>query len=178
MLTAMPPIRRYLCIVVILTISAFSSAQSAELGIIGDGLFTQPSTGGLGGRFAFKVIPGVALEAEATRYFHSETYKDVFGNSLYNTGYQFLAGPSLRLPIPVLQIFGTIKGGVFRSTPHAENPAVSVPPRITSGVVYVGGVAEFGSGVGVRFDVGDEIFISSSLRRNNARLTGGIVFHF
>lgn len=174
----MGPFRRYFVIAVILTISAFSFAQNTELGIIGEGLFTQPSTGGVGGRFAFKVLPGVALEAEAIRYFHSESYKDALGNSFYNTGYQFLAGPSFRLPIPVLQIFGTVKGGLFRSTPNTENPTVSVPSRITSGVLYIGGGAEFGSGVGLRFDVGDEIFASSSLRRNNARLTGGIVFHF
>jgi len=153
-----------------------SAAQNAEVSIFAEGLFSQHPTGGLGGRLGFRMLQSVDLEGEVVREFHSETFSTAPGQTFFTNGYQFLAGPRLRLP--VLHLFATGKAGVLRSTTHPEDASVPSSPAVTSAAVYIGGGTEIGESVGLRLEAGDELLLKSGLQRSNVRVSGGVFVRF
>jgi hypothetical protein len=163
-----------LCCFAFLTPGTF--AQNSELTVFGEGLFLQHGTGGLGARASFEMIPGLDLEGEFAREFHSETFFSAPGQKSYNTGFTVLGGPRLRLPLA--HLFATAKGGLLRTTEHPEDPAQPAFPSINSGAAYVGGGTEIGDLVGLRVDAGDMLLFKTGSRRNNLRVTAGVFFRF
>jgi len=152
------------------------AAQNSELTIFGEGLLLQHGTGGLGARGGFEVIPGLDIEGEFAREFHSESFFVAPGQKAYNTGFTLLGGPRFRLP--VAHLFVTAKGGLLRSTEHPEDTSQPSLPATNSGAAYVGGGTEIGDLIGLRIDLGDMMLFKTGLRRNNLRFTGGVFFRF
>lgn len=152
------------------------AAQNSELTIFGEGLLLPHGTGGLGARYGYELFPGLDLEGEFAREFHSETFFVAPGQKAYNTSYTLLGGPRFRLP--VAHLFITTKGGLLRSTEHPEDTSQPSLPSSNSGAAYFGGGTEIGDLIGLRIDVGDMMLFNSGLRRNNLRFTGGVFFRF
>ena len=161
-----------------LCFSNAATAQNTQITVFGEGVFTPQSTGGLGGRIGYRVVPAVDLEGEFSWNFHSEAVTVSTGQKFYNTGYNFLGGARLRLPVPFVHLFAAAKGGFLHSTTHPEDETQPSLPSITSTAAYFGGGTEIGGSYGLRFDAGDLLLFKSDLRRNNLRITGGIFFRF
>jgi hypothetical protein len=143
---------------------------------------------GVGGRIGFNVHPHVALEAEGSYDFERST-NTTFGG-LTNpvrtnfrathvlVGPQFTAGGK-----GPFRIYGVLKGGFVRFgiTPGPVTFG-TVPTRLSNtdlnGVFYPGvGVEAFAGILGLRAEVGDEIYFDNG-GNNNLKVTVGPVIRF
>lgn len=70
-----------------------ASAQSIQLGLFGEGLFTQHKIGGIGRRVTFRAVRSSVIEGEAARYFHSQAFFNGSGRRQYKSGYSVSVGP-------------------------------------------------------------------------------------
>jgi hypothetical protein len=149
---------------------------------------------GVGARVSFRVFPMVQLEAESTYNFESafsQGFNDANGTlSLSRTHVRSLDGlfgPKIYIPMGRFRIFATAKGGFINFNLN-NNPAVTVDTVASTfkglngsnvfGVFYPGGGVEtFWGPIGLRVDVGDEIFYNNG-GHNNLRVALGPVIRF
>jgi hypothetical protein len=189
---------------IVAIIPAIATAQSrfgenhVEVGAFADYLrFSQVKPDinfvGLGGRIAFNVHPNVQLEAEMAYDFY-RNYTSSFNNGA-TTSFQTtrlrpltgLFGPKFQAGTSgPIRVFVTGKVGFinFSSTNGPAsggsfvNSVNNVPYGNTHLALYPGGGLEgFAGPIGLRFEVGDEIFVDNGTR-NNLRVTFGPTFRF
>jgi Outer membrane protein beta-barrel domain len=174
-----------------------ASAQNhVELGVYGDYFRlsqTNTNMAGLGGRLGFTVTSPLSFEAEMS-YDFEQAFTEGFTNSGTGTittatsNVQLLYGlfgPKIESHGPV-RVFLTVKGGfihfnlgkvpgTFASfTSSVEN----LRENNVSGTLYPGGGLETSIGpIGLRLDVGDDIYFNSGAH-HNLRLAFGPVIRF
>lgn len=168
-----------------------------QVGIYGDYVrLSQTSTNmaGLGGRFAVNANRVLALEAEMS-YDFEQAFTEGFTNTatgsvtLQRTNLRLLQGlfgPKLQTPRGPLRAFLTVKGGFinFRLDPRPGTFATfassveNLRSNDVSGVLYPGGGFEAHLGpLGLRLDVGDEIYFNNGAH-HNLRVSFGPMIRF
>ncbi len=168
-----------------------------QVGIYGDYVrLSQTSTNmaGLGGRFAVNANRVLALEAEMS-YDFEQAFTEGFTNTatgsvtLQRTNLRLLQGlfgPKLQTPRGPLRAFLTVKGGFinFRLDPRPATFATfassveNLRSNDVSGVLYPGGGLEAHLGpLGLRLDVGDEIYFNNGAH-HNLRVSFGPMIRF
>lgn len=173
-----------------------ASAQHAEAGAFGDYMHlsqTDTNMVGLGGRLGFNVVPAVQFEAEMS-YDFDQTFTEGFTNSTGGTVgtsnsnlkvLKGLIGPKLQTRGPV-KVFFTVKGGFinFRFNPEPgsfsgfTSAVQSLRDDNVDAMLYPGLGLEASLGpVGLRLDVGDDIYFADHARHNFA-VQFGPVIHF
>jgi len=145
---------------------------------------------GLGGRAAFNVHPDVQIEAEMA-YDFNRNYTSTFSNGIttqnvttrFRTLHGFF-GPKFQTGSGPVRIFVTGKAGFdnFSVTSQNATAGFSNTVGLTSGrtdfAIYPGGGIEaFAGSIGVRAEVGDDIFFDNGAH-NNLRVTLGPQFRF
>jgi hypothetical protein len=144
---------------------------------------TNTNFAGAGGRFGVNVTGHVQIEAEMSYDFNrvfTETYSDTSGTvSTFRSNIRILDGlfgPKVQTRGPV-RLFATVKGGFIN---FRFDPVPSVVSGFTSsvedlrdnnvdGVLYPGGGVEgFFGPIGLRLDVGDEIYFNNGAHSNLA----------
>jgi hypothetical protein len=173
-----------------------SVSAQVSVGAYGDYLHvsqTDTNMAGLGGRLGVNVFPGTSFEAQMS-YDFDQTFREGFtstsGGSLTfaNSDMKVLTGlfgPKIQTRGRV-KIFLTLKGGFIH---FAFNPAPGSLSGFTStvsdlrtsnvkGMLYPGGGLEADLGpVGLRLDVGDDIYFANGAHHNLA-VQFGPVIHF
>lgn len=157
---------------------ALFAQDHGEFGVFAD--YTRLGTGGgdalnyvgVGARLGFNVHPNLAFEAEGS-YDPNKSYAvqngtgGVFGT--YNANLHIanaMFGPKLQFGTGAFRAFLTVKGGLI--TFRGGNPSFigtvnAIPTGETDAVLYPGGGLEAYAGpIGVRLDVGDEIYFAGS----------------
>jgi len=143
---------------------------------------------GVGGRVGLNVHPNVALEVEGAYDFTRTA--NITVNSLTNpirTNFRathFLVGPKFQLgKSSAWRLYAVLKGGFVRFgvTPGAVTFG-NFPTVLTNtdlnGVIYPGaGVEAFAGILGVRAEIGDEIYFDNGAN-NNLKVTIGPVIRF
>ena len=168
----------------------------AEVGIFaeyfrfGDPNPTTSNYIGLGGRAAFNVRPSVQIEAEMG-YDFERNYTNTFRNGVTTADVQSrlrtlhgLFGPKFQTGSGPLRIFVTGKVGFENFTvtnlgaPTGFASAVGLGSNATYFALYPGGGIEaFAGPIGVRAEIGDNIFFNNGMH-NNMRVTFGPQFRF
>lgn len=175
--------------------SAQSSEDHVEIGVFADYLrfnATDPNINfvGLGGRAAFNVHSNIQLEAEMAYDFRRDftsTFSNGFTTTLVRTHLRPLTGlfgPKFQTSGPV-RAFVTGKVGFvnFSTTNSGALPGFTDSlGGITNGdtkfALYPGGGVEgFLGPIGLRLEVGDEIYFANGAQ-NNLRVTFGPSFRF
>jgi hypothetical protein len=186
-----------LAAVMIITPQAFaqykSSSDHVEVGVFGE-LFrvnqTETNLAGLGARVSFNIAPILQIEAETSYDFDQIfTETDRTGAFLQRTNFRAvhgLVGPKLQTNRGPVRLFVTAKGGAvgfhFDPGPATIGEFGSTVQNLRSqnvnAVFYPGGGAEaFWGPIGLRFDIGDEIYFNNGAR-NNLRVTFGPSIRF
>jgi hypothetical protein len=156
---------------------------------------TKTNFAGLGGRLSFTAYRGIKLEGEMS-YDFNQVFTEGFTNTSTGTvnlqrsnlrALHGLFGPKIELGRRgIIHPFITVKGGFtnfrFDSRPATFNTFASSVGNLRSqdltGVFYPGGGLEGHLGpVGLRLDVGDEIYFSSGTH-NNLRVAFGPYIRF
>lgn len=157
---------------------ALFAQNHGEFGVFAD--YTRLATGGgdalnyvgVGARVGFNVHPNLAFEAEGSydpnkSYAYQNGTGGVFGT--YNANLHIanaMFGPKVQFGTGALRAFVTVKGGLL--TFRGGNPSFigtvnAIPTGETDAVLYPGGGLEAYAGpIGVRLDVGDEIYFAGS----------------
>ena len=157
---------------------ALFAQNHGEFGVFAD--YTRLGTGGgdalnyvgVGARLGFNVHPNLAFEAEGSydpnrSYAYQSGTGGVFGT--YNANLHIanaMFGPKLQFGTGAFRAFVTVKGGLI--TFRGGNPSFigtvnAIPGGSTDAVLYPGGGLEAYAGpIGVRLDVGDEIYFAGS----------------
>lgn len=157
---------------------ALFAQDHGEFGVFAD--YTRLGTGGgsalnyvgVGARVGFNVHPNLAFEAEGSydpnkSYAYQNGTGGVFGT--YNANLHIanaMFGPKLQFGTGAFRAFLTVKGGLL--TFRGGNPSFigtvnAIPTGETDAVLYPGGGLEAYAGpIGVRLDVGDEIYFAGS----------------
>jgi hypothetical protein len=174
----------------------FASAQEhGQIGVYGD-YFHMPQTHsnfvGLGGRLSVNTGRALQWEAEMSYDFQqsfTETFSNGVTTSFQNTDFRILHGlfgPKLQTTRGPVRVFLTAKGGFinFRFDPRGASFstfASSVEGLRTndvSGVFYPGGGIEGHLGpIGLRLDVGDEMYFNGPTH-HNLRVSFGPIIRF
>jgi len=145
---------------------------------------------GLGGRVAFAIRPSVQLEAEMA-YDFKRSYSNTFTNGvtteLVNTQFRTLHGffgPKLQTGSGPFRLFVTGKVGFDNFSINNQNATtgfvntVGLTNGTTSFAVYPGGGFEaFAGPIGVRAEIGDDIYFNGGAH-NNLRVTFGPQLRF
>lgn len=171
------------------TPSAFaqSSLSHVELGVFAHYLRLNPPDAnfiGVGGRLGVNITTNFQLEAEM-----SYDFNRVFTENFSNTGgvvstsrsnirvLHGLFGPKLQTGSGPVRLFGTLKGGFinFRFDPVSAvdsgfvSSVEGLRDKNVDGVFYPGGGLEaFLGPIGLRLDVGDEIYFNNGAHNNLA----------
>jgi hypothetical protein len=170
--------------------------EHVQIGAFGS-YFRSPQThtnfGGLGGRFGFNVAGPLQLEAEMS-YDFSQVFTEGFSSPASGSVtfvpsnlrvLHGLFGPKIQTRGPV-RLFATLKGGFtnyrFDSRPAGFTTFTSSVEGLrtdnVNGVLYPGVGAEAHLGpLGLRFDVGDEIYFNSGAH-HGVRVTFGPILRF
>jgi len=170
----------------LLLVAFLAPAASAQvtLGVYGDYTrLAQTSTNmaGVGVRVGGKIFPFTSLEGQLTYDFDqafSENYSNSSGGvSVYNSNFKILKGlfgPTFETPGPV-KFFVTAKGGfvdfMFNSNPNVAagltSSIASLRANNVDAMFYPGGglIAYLGP-VGLRLDVGDDMYFQSGAHNN------------
>ena len=131
----------------------------------------------------------VQLEAEAAYDFQQNVNSSFFSNNgvtgvvITNATLHMihgLFGPQLQIGTGAFRVYGTVKGGLINFSTNASFPRqVSlIRDGDTDAVFYPGGGVEIYAGsVGIRAEVGDEIWFSNGAN-HNLRITVGPQFRF
>lgn len=144
---------------------------------------TKSNFAGLGGRFGISVLPHTKLEAEMSYDFNqvfTEGFTNTSGGSVtfQNTGVRALHGlfgPKVELGHSAMRPFVELKGGFvnyqFDSTPASVSTFISsvenLRSRDVNGVLMPGAGLEGRLGpVGIRMDVGDEMYFNHGTHHN------------
>jgi hypothetical protein len=174
--------------------AAFAQSQ-AEIGAYADYFhLSQTSTNlaGLGGRFSLNPYPHIGLEAEMS-YDFEQAFTEGFTNgtgtiTTRRTNIRLLHGlfgPKVHTGGPI-QLFATVKGGFinFRLDPRPAtfgtfaSSVQNLRANTVSGVLYPGAGLEGHMGpLGLRLDVGDEIYLNGGAH-HDLRVTFGPIIHF
>lgn len=172
----------------LLLLAFWASAASAQvtLGVYGDYTrLAETSTNmtGLGARVGVKVFPLTSIEAQMT-YDFDQAFTENFTNttggvSVYNSNVKILKGlfgPTFATPGPV-KFFVTAKGGfidfMFNSNPNLGSGFTSGISNLRAnnlhGMFYPGGglMAYIGP-VGLRLEVGDDMYFANGEHNNLA----------
>lgn len=145
---------------------------------------------GLGGRAAFNVRPSVQLEAEMG-YDFERNYTNTFSNGVTTANVTSrlrtlhgLFGPKFQTGSGPFRVFVTGKVGFENFTvtnqgvPTGFNSAVGLGNGATYFALYPGGGIEaFAGPIGVRAEIGDNIFFNGGAH-NNLRVSFGPQFRF
>ncbi|HEV2388943.1 MAG TPA: hypothetical protein VGS20_17000 [Candidatus Acidoferrales bacterium] len=174
-----------------------SAQDHGQIGIYGDYVRlsqTRTNMAGLGGRFAVNANPVLGLEAEMS-YDFEQAFTEGFTNTATGSVtlqrsnvrlLQGLFGPKLQTPRGPLRAFLTVKGGFvnFRLDPRPATFATfassvdNLRSKDVSGALYPGGGFEVHLGpLGLRLDVGDEIYFNNGAH-HNLRLAFGPMIRF
>jgi hypothetical protein len=145
---------------------------------------------GLGARAAFNLHPSVQLEAEMAYDFkrtYTRTFTDGVNTELVNTQFRTLHGffgPKLQTGSGPFRIFITGKVGFDNFSVTNANAtagftsAVGLTNGTTRFAVYPGGGFEaFAGPIGVRAEIGDDIYFNNGVH-NNIRVSLGPQFRF
>jgi hypothetical protein len=143
---------------------------------------------GVGGRLGFGLAKHVLLEAEAAYDF--EQSFTLTANGAGNPSFSAtqakvkilhgLFGPTVYFGPKAFHIFGTLKGGAinFSTSPGNFPQASQISDGNTYGVFYPGGGIELFAGpIGLRAEIGDEMWFANKTR-NNLRITFGPEIRF
>lgn len=146
---------------------------------------------GLGGRLAFNLRPSAQIEAEMA-YDFDRSYTNVFTNGISQQlvpskthVLHALLGPKLQTGSGRFRLFATGKVGLISFTTNNQNPTQgfkSALGAVGNGnekfALYPGGGVEgFFGPIGLRLEVGDDIYFDNGAR-NNLRVTFGPTFRF
>jgi hypothetical protein len=145
---------------------------------------------GLGGRVAFNVHPSIQLEAEMAYDFKrnfTNTFSDgvttTFVPSQLRTLHGFF-GPKFQTGSGPFRIFVTGKVGFDNFDVTNQNPPAGFVSSVGLGngatyfAVYPGGGVEaFAGPIGIRAEIGDDVYFNSGAH-NNLRVTFGPQFRF
>lgn len=178
------------------------SADHGEAGIFADYLHYTPGAAninfvGLGGRVGVNVRPSLALEAEMSYDFAQNYTSTATSNNSSSTTTTFtttgirpltgLFGPKLQIGTGALRAFATGKVGFIDiSTTNPNSVSATTFSNSVKGVggsgthlaLYPGGGIEgFLGPIGLRAEVGDEIFLNNGTY-NNLRVTFGPEIRF
>ncbi|MGH9638434.1 MAG: hypothetical protein ACRD4R_12745 [Candidatus Acidiferrales bacterium] len=172
-----------------------ASAQ-VSIGAYGDYMRlsqTNTNLAGLGARLSFKVIPAVQFEAQMS-YDFDQAFTEGFttssggGVSTVTSNFKVLKGlfgPMIETPGPV-KFFITAKGGfinfMFNSAPGSlpgfTSDVSNLRANNVDAMFYPGGGLEANIGpVGLRLDVGDDMYFANGAH-NNWSVQFGPVIHF
>jgi len=145
---------------------------------------------GLGGRVAFAIRPSVQLEAEMAYDFkrsYSSTFTNGVTTELVNTQFRTLHGffgPKLQTGSGPFRLFITGKVGFDNFSINNQNATtgfvntVGLTNGTTSFAVYPGGGFEaFAGPIGIRAEIGDDIYFNGGAH-NNLRVTFGPQLRF
>jgi hypothetical protein len=172
--------------------------ERVEAGIFLDYLsISQTSTDnfGVGGRFGYRIHRKVMIEGElAYDYginFH-EAYRNITNGNITAIGRTSIGvthglfGPTLQPAKGRLRPFVTVKGGFmdFRLSPSLlplstfESTLLGIRTSNLNAAIYPGAGVEASLGpVGLRFELGDEIYFNNGAH-NNLRITFGPILRF
>jgi hypothetical protein len=166
------------------------SSEHVEVGAFADYLHYSDASParnlfGVGGRIAFDIRPSVQLEAEMA-YDFRRNYTNTFSNGVttqfVKTGFRPLQGyfgPKLQTGSGAFRVFVTGKVGFNNfsinngSVPSGFVNSVGLTNGTTAFALYPGaGFEAFAGPIGIRAEVGDDIFFVSGAH-NNLRVTFG-----
>ena len=145
---------------------------------------------GIGGRAAFAIRPSVQLEAEMA-YDFKRNYTNTFTNGvtteLVNTQFRTLHGffgPKFQTGSGPFRVFVTGKVGFDNFSINNQNATAGFVNTVglTNGATYFAlypgaGVEAFAGPIGLRAEIGDDIFFNGGAH-NNLRVTFGPQFRF
>jgi len=145
---------------------------------------------GLGGRAAFNVRPSVQIEAEMG-YDFERTYTSTFSNGVTTATVASrlrtlhgLFGPKFQTGSGPFRVFLTGKVGFenFMVTNQGAPTGFATQVGLGSGATYFavypgGGIEAFAGPIGVRAEIGDNIFFNNGVH-NNMRISFGPQFRF
>lgn len=147
---------------------------------------------GLGGRLGFNIHPNVQLEGEVaydfSRGFTTTVTPSGGGTAILRSNVRILHGlfgPKFQTGGQAIRAFVTVKGGFvnFKVDNNAATignftEQLSLTAGTTNGALYPGGGVEFFAGpLGLRFEVGDEIYFNNGAH-NNLRISAGPQIRF
>jgi hypothetical protein len=174
-----------------------STYNHAEVGVFADYMNYEASHPhinfvGVGGRLGFNVHPNVQLEAEMS-YDFKRNYTNTFNNGLSTTFQTTGLRPLTGLFGPKFQIgssgparlfftgkLGFVNFGYSSSVTGTAfaNQVNSIPNGNTRFALYPGvGFEAFGGPIGIRLEVGDEVYFLNG-GHNNLKVTVGPAFRF
>jgi hypothetical protein len=189
--------KRFLCLTALLCLLApFAFSQNsdtrAEVGVFGDYFRLAPASTnfyGVGGRLGFNLAPHIQLEGE-TAYDFTENFSTsipctgspcpppLISSSLHVWHGQF--GPKIQTRGP-FHLFAFAKGGFVNfagGNPSFPRQVGTFGSNATYGSFYPGGGIEaFLGKVGLRLDIGDEMFFNNGAQ-NNLKITFGPSIRF
>ena len=145
---------------------------------------------GIGGRAAFAIRPSIQLEAEMA-YDFKRNYTNTFTNGvtteLVNTQFRTLHGffgPKLQTGSGAFRLFVTGKVGFDNFSINNQNATAGFVNTVglTNGATYFAlypgaGVEAFAGPIGLRAEIGDDIFFNGGAH-NNLRVTFGPQLRF
>ncbi|HEV2398917.1 MAG TPA: hypothetical protein VGS27_18375 [Candidatus Sulfotelmatobacter sp.] len=169
--------------------------EHAEVGIFAEYLrFTDPGPTsnyiGLGGRAAFNVRPSIQLEAEMG-YDFERNYTNTYTNGVNSATVASrlrvlhgLFGPKFQTGSGPVRFFVTGKVGFenFMVTGQGAPTGFASAVGLANGATYFslypgGGIEAFAGPIGIRAEIGDDIFFNSGMH-NNMRISFGPQFRF
>ena len=178
------------------SLMAQSSYNHVEVGIFADYFNlsrTDPHINfvGLGGRAGFNVRSNVQIEAEMAYDFKrnfTTTFSDGVTSKLVDTRLRTLHalfGPKFATSGGPVRFFGTFKAGLINFSVSDQNAGAGFRSAIgdvttgnTAAAIYPGvGLEGFLGPIGLRADVGDEIYFKNGTH-NNLRVTFGPTIRF
>lgn len=178
------------------SLMAQNSENHVEVGIFADYFnlsHTSPHINfvGLGGRAGFNVRSNVQIEAEMAYDFKrdfSSTFSNGVSSEFVTTRLRTLHalfGPKFGTSGGPVRLFGTFKAGLINFSVSDQNAGAGFQSALndvttgnTAAAVYPGGGVEgFLGPVGLRLDVGDEIYFKNGTH-NNLRVTFGPTLRF
>jgi hypothetical protein len=145
---------------------------------------------GVGGRAAFALRPSVQLEAEMAYDFkrnYTSTFTDGVSTELVNTSFRTLHGffgPKFQTGSGPFRVFVTGKVGFDNFSINNQNATSGFVNTVglTNGATFFavypgGGIEAFAGPIGVRAEIGDDIYFNNG-GHNNLRVTFGPQFRF
>ena len=179
------------CFVGTALLAQSSDSDHIEVGVFADYFNlarTTPHTNfvGVGGRAAFNVRSTVQIEAEMA-YDFERNFTTITNNGITSNfvtvglrPLHVLFGPKIQSGGGAFRVFGTFKAGLINfsatnktGTAGFQNGLSDVTTGNTSAAIYPGaGVEGFLGPIGLRADVGDEIYFNNGTH-NNLRVTFG-----
>jgi len=145
---------------------------------------------GVGGRAAFALRPSVQMEADMAYDFrrnYTNTFTDGVTTTLVHTSYRTLHGffgPKFQTGSGPVRLFVTGKVGFDNFSVDNQNAPAGFVNQVglTNGATYfalypAGGIEAFAGAIGVRAEIGDDIFFNNGAH-NNLRVTFGPQFRF